>query len=129
MKITICHNPQCGTSRNTLAAIRAAGHEPEIVEYLKTPLSREAIKALVDRTGLTALEAVRTKEPLFHQLQLDGSSDRDLLDAMAAHPVLLNRPIVVIEDGQRMVARLCRPSEVVHELLASVSATGCSPDR
>jgi arsenate reductase (glutaredoxin) len=125
MKITIYHNPACGTSRNTLAAIRAAGHEPEIVEYLKTPLRREAIKALIEQTGLTVREVARKKETLFHELRLDENNvtESELLGAMAEHPILINRPIVVMEDGERTIARLCRPSEIVREMLASMSQT------
>jgi arsenate reductase len=117
MQITIYHNPNCGTSRNVLAAIRAAGHTPKIVEYLKTPLTRDEIKALSERMGVPVREIVRAKEALFAELGLEGRSDAELLDAMAAHPVLLNRPIVVTPDA----AKLCRPSETVHALLAAAA--------
>jgi arsenate reductase (glutaredoxin) len=114
MNITIYHNPNCGTSRNVLAAIREAGHEPRIVEYLKTPLSREAIAALLARMKVPARSVVREKESLFRDLDLQGAGERELIDAMASHPILMNRPIVEIEGG---AARLCRPSETVKELL------------
>lgn len=119
MNVTIYHNPKCGTSCNALAAIRAAGHEPQIVEYLKTPLRREAIKALIDQTGMTVREAARKKEPLYRELGLDENNvtEGELLGAMAEHPVLLNRPIVVVENGDVTIARLCRPSAIVGELL------------
>ena len=119
MKITIYHNPECGTSCNALAAIRSAGHDPQIIEYLRTPLRREAIKALIDQAGMTARKAARKKEPLYHQLHLDENTvtEGELLGAMAEHPVLLNRPIVVIENGDTTIARLCRPSALVKEML------------
>jgi arsenate reductase len=115
MDITIYHNPRCGTSRNTLAAIREAGHEPQVVEYLSTPPSREQLKQLIAAAGLGVRDAVRSKEALFAELGLDrpGVDDEALLDAMAAHPVLINRPIVVTPKG----VRLCRPFELVHEVL------------
>ena len=115
MNITIYHNPGCGTSRNTLAAIRAAGHEPVIVEYLKTPPTRDELKSLIARMGIRVRAVVRTKEALFRELGLDelDVGDEELLDAMMAHPVLINRPIVVTEHA----VRLCRPSETVKELL------------
>lgn len=115
MTITIYHNPRCGTSRNTLAAIRAAGHEPQVVDYLASPLSREQLGALIADAGLAVRDAVRRKEAVFSELGLDdpATGDEALLDAMAAHPVLLNRPFVVTPKG----ARLCRPVELVHEIL------------
>jgi arsenate reductase len=124
MEITIYHNPDCGTSRNALAAIRAAGHEPRIFEYLKTPLSRGAIAALVDRMNISTRSVVRNKEPLFRELGLDGKdvTENELLDAMAEHPILINRPIVVVKIGSNITARLCRPSETVKLLLAQASA-------
>ena len=117
MQITIYHNPNCGTSRNALAAIRAAGHEPHIVEYLKTPPTREELKYLIARMNLTVREVVRKKEPLYHELRLDERDvgEDELLDAMIENPILINRPIVI---GER-AARLCRPSELVKELLAN----------
>ena len=115
MDITIYHNPRCGTSRNTLAAIREAGHEPQVVDYLSTPPSREQLKAMIAASGLTVREAVRSKEALFGELGLDqpGVDDEALLDAMAAHPVLINRPFVVTPKG----VRLCRPFELVRDIL------------
>lgn len=113
--ITIYHNPQCGTSRNTLAMIRNSGVEPEVIEYLKHPPSRETLQALIAASGGTTLDLVRTKEALFTTLQLGapGVSDAQLLDAMLAHPILINRPIVVTPLG----TRLCRPSERVLDIL------------
>lgn len=115
MEVTIYHNPRCGTSRNTLALIRDAGIEPRVVDYLATPPSRTELADLVARSGLAPREAVRSKEALFTELGLDDAaiSDEALLDAMAAHPILINRPLVVTPKG----VRLCRPAERVHEIL------------
>lgn len=115
MQATIYHNPKCGTSRNTLAMMRNAGVEPEIIEYLQTPPSREQLQALIREAGLSVREALRQKEALYTELQLDRPelSDDALLDAMLAHPILINRPFVVTERG----TRLCRPSELVLDLL------------
>lgn len=115
MSITIYHNPKCQTSRNVLAYLRDAGQEPRIVEYLKTPPSRAELKSLVKRMGGRMSDIVRWKEPIAAELGLDkeSSSDERLLDAMIAHPILINRPIVVAEDA----VKLCRPSETVKELL------------
>jgi arsenate reductase len=120
MKITIYHNPACGTSRNTLALIREAGHEPKIVEYLKTPLSRAEIVSLLGHMNTPAHELVRSKEALFKELGLDGENigEEQMIDAMAAHPILVNRPVVAVEDGGKVTARLCRPADLVTELLA-----------
>ncbi len=117
MQVTIYHNPNCGTSRNALAAIRAAGHEPRIVEYLKTPLTRDELKDLIARMHVAVRDVVRKKEPLFCELGLDERDicEDELLDAMIEHPVLINRPIVATEKA----VRLCRPSETVKALLAS----------
>jgi arsenate reductase len=124
MEITIYHNPDCGTSRNALVAIRAAGHEPRIFEYLKMPLSRGAIAALASRMDVSVRSIVRTREPLFRELGLDEKdvTENELLDAMAEHPILLNRPIVVVQNGGNTTVRLCRPSETVKALLAAESA-------
>ena len=113
--ITIYHNPRCGTSRNTLAMIRNSGAEPEVIEYLKTPPDRTTLTALVAATGLPVREVVRTKEALFTELGLDapGVTDAQLIDAILAHPILMNRPIVVTPLG----TRLCRPSELVLDIL------------
>lgn len=115
MDITIYHNQRCGTSRNTLAAIREAGHEPRVVDYLATPPSRLDLEAMIAAAGLRPREAVRSKEALFGELGLDqpGVDEQALLDAMAAHPVLINRPFVVTPKG----VRLCRPCELVREIL------------
>ena len=112
---TIYHNPQCGTSRNTLAMIRNSGAEPEVIEYLKTPPDRATLLALIAATGQPVINAVRTKEALFTELHLGapGVTDTQLIDAMLAHPVLINRPIVVTPLG----TRLCRPSEQVLDIL------------
>ena len=115
MDVTIYHNPQCGTSRNTLALICNTGVEPLIIEYLVSPPTREALAELIAQAGLTVREAMRAKEAIFAELGLDEPtlSDAALLDAMLAHPILLNRPFVVTPAG----ARLCRPSELVLEIL------------
>lgn len=116
MTVTIYHNPNCSTSRNALGLIRNTGEEPVIVEYLKTPLSRDELRALVQRLGISVRELMRTKEKLYAELGLaDPSvSDEALLDAMAAHPILMNRPVVITGKG----AKLCRPeSEVVLDIL------------
>jgi arsenate reductase len=115
MNVTIYHNPACGTSRNTLAMIRATGTEPVIIEYLKTPPSRDELRALVQRMGIPLRDLLRQKGTPYAELGLaDPSlSDDALLDAIEAHPILINRPIVVTAKG----ARLCRPSELVLELL------------
>ena len=113
--ITIYHNPKCGTSRNTLAMIRNSGVEPEVIEYLKTPPDRATLVALIDAMGEPVINAVRSKEALFTELQLDAPdvSDAQLIDAMLQHPILINRPIVVTPLG----TRLCRPSEKGLDLL------------
>jgi arsenate reductase len=115
MTITIYHNPRCQTSRNVLAHLRDAGHEPRIIEYLKTPPSRAELTRVVKSMGGKMRDIVRWKEPIAGQLGLDReeSSENALLDAMMAHPILINRPIVVTENA----AKLCRPSETVKELL------------
>lgn len=124
MEITIYHNPDCGTSRNALFAIRGAGHEPRIFEYLKTPLSRGAIVELARRMNVPIRSILRRSEPLFRELGLDERdvTETELLDAMAEHPILLNRPIVVVQNGGNTTIRLCRPSETVKALLAAESA-------
>ena len=115
MSVTIYHNPKCATSRNVLGLLRDAGQEPHIIEYLKTPPSRAELKRLVKRMGVKVSDIVRWKEPIAGTLGLDkdSSSDDVLLDAMLAHPILINRPIVVTDDS----VKLCRPSETVKELL------------
>lgn len=115
MKPLIYHNPQCGTSRNTLAMMQSAGQDPEIIEYLKTPPSRERLVELMDMMGITPRELLRNKGTLYEDLKLDDPTldDSQLIDAMMAHPILINRPIVVTDKG----ARLCRPAERVLDLL------------
>lgn len=115
MDITIFHNPRCGTSRNTLALIRNTGVEPQVVDYLSQPPTREALAAMIAKAGLTVREAMRSKEQIFADLGLGDPAldDGALLDAMVANPVLINRPFVVTPAG----ARLCRPSELVLDIL------------
>ena len=115
MTVKIYHNPACGTSRNTLAMIRATGVEPVVIEYLKTPPSRDELRDLVARMGVSLRDVLRRKGTPYDELGLDDPalSDGALLDAVAAHPILINRPIVVTPKG----ARLCRPSETVLDLL------------
>lgn len=115
MDITIYHNPRCSNSRTTLAAIRDAGFEPRIVDYLATPPPREELVRMLAAAGLHARDAVRTKETLYTELGLGapGVTDAALVDAMLAHPVLMNRPFVVTPKG----VRLCRPPETVREIL------------
>jgi arsenate reductase len=115
LTVTIYHNPACGTSRNTLAIIRQSGEEPTVVEYLKTPPSRETLKQLIDAMGITPRELLRTKGTPYTELGLDNPTldSEALLDAMVAYPILINRPIVVTEKG----AALCRPSEKVLDIL------------
>jgi arsenate reductase len=115
MTIRIYHNPACGTSRNTLALIRNSGEEPEVIEYLLHPPSRETLLALIGDAGLTVRDALRQKGTPYAELGLDNPqlSDDLLLDAMLAHPLLINRPFVVTSKG----VRLCRPSELVLDIL------------
>ena len=115
MSITIYHNPACGTSRNTLQALRDAGHEPTVVEYLKTPLDADGIKALLAKLGATARDVLRRRGTPYDDLGLDDPkwSEDELIGFMAAHPILIERPIVVTSKG----ARLCRPMEKVREIL------------
>jgi arsenate reductase (glutaredoxin) len=115
MTVTIYHNPDCGTSRNTLSMIRQSGVEPEIIAYLKTPPSREKLKELIAAMGIPARALLREKGTPYKDLGLDDPkwSDDELLDSMLAHPILINRPIVVTPKG----VRLCRPSKAVIDLL------------
>lgn len=112
---TIYHNPQCSTSRNVLALIRNTGAEPEVIEYLKTPPTRETLLALVAQMAMPVRDVMRRKEALYGELALDNPvlGDDALIDAMLAHPILINRPIVVTALG----TRLCRPSETVLDIL------------
>ncbi|OAN51203.1 arsenate reductase (glutaredoxin) [Sphingobium sp. TCM1] len=113
--IVIYHNPECGTSRNVLGLIRNAGIEPHVVEYLKTPPTRALLVELIDRAGITPRELLREKGTPYAALGLGEASlsDEELIDAMVAHPVLINRPLVVSPSG----VKLCRPSEAVLDLL------------
>ena len=115
MNVTIYHNPDCGTSRNTLGLIRNAGVEPTVIEYLKNPPDRATLVDLIERAGLTVRAAVREKGTPFLELGLDAAdtTDEQLIDAMLATPILINRPFVVTPAG----VRLCRPSELVLEIL------------
>lgn len=115
MSVTIYHNPACGTSRNTLALIRDAGIEPEIIEYLKTPPTRDRLVELIAAAGTGARGLLRDKGSVYDELGLadPGLGDDALIDAMIAHPVLINRPLVVTPKG----VRLCRPADRVRDLL------------
>lgn len=115
MSITIYHNPMCGTSRKTLAMIRESGEEPRVIEYLKTPPSRDKLVELIACMGITPRDLLREKGTPYCELGLDDPkwSDDALVDFMIAHPILINRPIVVTDKG----ARLCRPIERVQEIL------------
>lgn len=116
MQPLIYHNPKCGTSRNTLAMIEASGEASEVIEYLITPPGRERLVELIAMMGITPRELLRQKGTPYDELDLGNLAltDEQLIDAMLAHPILINRPIVVTEKG----ARLCRPSELVLDLLA-----------
>jgi arsenate reductase len=113
--VIIYHNPECETSRNTLGMIRNAGIEPHIVEYRKTPPTRRLLKELLARAGLSVRQILRERGTPYHELGLDNPSlgDEALLDAIEAHPILMNRPLVITPKG----VRLCRPSETVLDLL------------
>lgn len=115
MSITIYHNPECGTSRNTLAMIRQSGEEPEVVLYLETPPGRERLISMIAEAGLSVREAIRQKDTPYAALGLADPTigDEALIDAMLAHPILINRPFVVTPRG----VRLCRPSEAVLDIL------------
>ena len=115
--IVIYHNPECGTSRNTLALIRNSGVEPHVVEYLKTPPARALLVEMIEMAGMTPRELLREKGTPYAELGLgdEALSDEALIDAMMAHPILINRPLVVSPIG----VRLCRPSEAVLDILPS----------
>lgn len=115
MKATIYHNPKCGTSRKTLAILEEAGADVTVIEYLKSPPSRAELKRLYERAGLTPRQGLRAKEPLADDLDLLSGrvSDEAILDAMAANPILIERPLVETERG----VRLCRPQDVVRDIL------------
>ncbi|MBA2125677.1 arsenate reductase (glutaredoxin) [Hyphomicrobium methylovorum] len=113
--ITIYHNPACGTSRNTLEMIRQSGEEPRVIEYLKTPPTRDELVSLISAMGITPRELLRQKGTPYDELNLSdpAKTNDELIDAMMAHPILINRPIVVTKLG----TRLCRPSEAVLDIL------------
>ncbi|ATR19240.1 arsenate reductase (glutaredoxin) (plasmid) [Roseomonas sp. FDAARGOS_362] len=122
MTITIFHNPACGTSRNVLALIRNSGEEPEVIEYLKTPPTRDVLADLIRRMGVPVRDVLREKGTPYAELGLGDLSltDDQLLDAMMAHPILINRPIVVTPLG----VKLCRPSEAVLNILPNPQLGG-----
>ncbi|MGE3395823.1 MAG: arsenate reductase (glutaredoxin) [Sphingomonas sp.] len=113
MKATIYHNPKCSTSRDTLALLNEAGADITVIEYLKTPPGKDELRRLYARAGLTAREGLRAKEPLAKELGLAGADDEAILDAMALHPVLIERPLVETGKG----VRLGRPKDRVREIL------------
>lgn len=119
MNVTVFHNPKCGTSRNTLALIRHFGIDPKVVEYLNAPLTRTELSSLISEARLTPRDVVRKKEAPYKDLGLDKADDAALLDAMAAHPILINRPIVATDLG----VVLARPSDVVLDVLPRMPAT------
>lgn len=125
-EITIYHNPKCGTSRNTLALIRHSGIEPRVLHYLETPPDRAELLALIAALGMPVREVMRAKEAIYQELDLDHPKwrDEDLIDFMLAHPILINRPIVVSPLG----TRLCRPSERVLDLLPAVPLSAFSKE-
>lgn len=126
MKPLIYHNPQCGTSRNTLAMLKDSGEEPDVIEYLKTPPSREQLLSLISMIGISPRELLRRKGTPYDEIGLNDPSlsDEQLVDAMMRHPILINRPIVVTDKG----ARLCRPSERVLGLLENPVKTFTKED-
>ncbi len=126
MTVTIYHNPACGTSRNTLAMIRQSGEEPTVIEYLDTPPSREELMSLIRSMNIPVRAVLREKETLFTMLGLadPALNDDQLIDAMIAHPILMNRPIVETSKG----VRLCRPSELVLGLLENPVASFVKED-
>jgi arsenate reductase (glutaredoxin) len=115
MNVTIYHNPLCGTSRKTLDILRESGSEPTVVEYLRTPPSRDELKRIYGRAGMRPRDGLRAREPLAAELGLTRPdvSDDEILDAMIEHPILIERPLVETDKG----ARLCRPQDVVREIL------------
>jgi len=121
METLIYHNPQCGTSRNVLAMIKASGETPKVIEYLETPPGRARLVELLGMMKIAPRDLLRRKGTPYDELKLDDPAltDEQLIDAMVTHPILINRPIVVTDKG----ARLCRPSELVLDLLANPIAT------
>jgi len=126
MDVTIYHNPDCGTSRNTLALIRNAGIEPAVVEYLNNPPDRATLVDMIQRAGLSVRGVVREKGTPYLELGLDNpaTSDEQLIEAMLAHPILINRPFVVTSRG----VRLCRPSELVLDILPAAQRAAFSKE-
>lgn len=126
MSVTIYHNPACGTSRNTLGLIRNSAEEPIVIEYLKAPPTRDMLVSLIARMGLSVRDVMRRKGTPYDELDLDDPalSDDALLDAMMAHPILINRPIVVTPQG----VKLCRPSEVVLDILPNPQRAALAKD-
>jgi arsenate reductase (glutaredoxin) len=126
MTVTIYHNPACGTSRNVLGLIRNSGEEPTIIEYLKTPPSRDELVSLIGRMGISVRDLLRRKGTPYDALKLDDPAltDDQLLDAMMAHPILINRPIVVTPEA----VRLCRPAETVLNIIPLRPASGAALD-
>jgi arsenate reductase len=124
--IVIYHNPDCGTSRNVLALIRNSGVEPHVVEYRKTPPARALLVEMIDRAGMTARDLIREKGTPFAELGLGDASLSDdmLVDAMIAHPILINRPLVVTPLG----VKLCRPSETVLDILPDAQRGACAKE-
>ncbi len=125
-KIKIYHNPECGTSRNTLALIRNTGEEPQVIEYLKTPPTKEELIQLIQDAGLSVREAIRKNVKPYEELNLESSdwTEYQLIDFMLQHPILINRPFVVTELG----VRLCRPSEVVLDILSAPQCAAFSKE-
>ncbi|HEU0284174.1 MAG TPA: arsenate reductase (glutaredoxin) [Sphingomicrobium sp.] len=115
MPVTIYHNPLCGTSRKTLEILRESGADPKVIEYLQTPPSRDELKRIYQRAGISPREGLRSKEPIAQEFGLTRPdvTDDEILDAMMEHPILINRPLVETDKG----ARLCRPQDVVREIL------------
>ena len=113
MKATILHNPVCGTSRETLDILEAEGVDITIIDYMKTPPTRDELIGLYQRAGITPREGLRTKESLATELALADADDETILDAMMQHPILINRPLVETVKG----VRLCRPQDIVREIL------------
>jgi arsenate reductase len=113
MEVTIYHNPNCSHSRKALEIIRAKGIEPQIIEYLKTPLAPNELRHLIDQMKVPVRDVMRTQEPVYAEMKLDGADDDTLLAAIAAHPILLNRPIVSTPNG----VKLCRSGESISEIL------------
>lgn len=124
--LTIFHNPRCGTSRNTLAMIREQGIEPQVIEYLKSPPTKARLTELIAASGLPVRELIRSKEAVFAELGLADPKlgDDALIDAMVAHPILINRPIVVTPLG----TRLCRPAELVLGILPDTTPRTVDPE-